>query len=94
MYRKKPKLNHVNEQDETVETVQIIDTDIVVRESKAPTVSEETHQPSTSNTQIIQRQLSIEVSSSRKPVDKGCPKDDKSRMALSVQLLDVDWKSV
>lgn len=35
-----------------------------------PIVSEETHQPSTSNKQIIQKHHSIEVFSSSKPVDK------------------------
>ena len=70
MYRKKPKLNLVNEQEQIVETLQIIDTGIVLREKTAPIVSEETHQPSTSNPQIIQKQHSIEVSSSSKLVDK------------------------
>ena len=40
MYKKMPKLNPVNEQ---VETIEIIDTDIVVKENAPPTVSEETH---------------------------------------------------
>ena len=47
MYKKKPKLNPINEQ---VETVKIINTDAVVKENSPPTVSYETHQPSTSNT--------------------------------------------
>ena len=47
MYRKKPKLNLVTEQ---VETIEIIDTDIVVKDNAPPAVSEENHQPSTYNT--------------------------------------------
>ena len=46
MYKKKPKLNLVNEQEEIVETVktlQIMDTYIGVRESTTPAVSEEPH---------------------------------------------------
>jgi len=73
MYMKKLKINPINEQEETVETVeivQIIDTYTVVKESTTPAASGETHQPSTSNTQIIQKQISIEVSSSKKLVDK------------------------
>ena len=42
----------------------------MVKENTAPLVSEETRQPSTSNTQSIQKKLSMEVSSSRKPVEK------------------------
>jgi len=55
MYRKKPKLNPVNEQEETIETVEIIDTDTMVKRNIAPVLSKETHQPSTSNTQIIEK---------------------------------------
>ena len=53
---KKLKINLLNEHEEqaemvgTVETLQIIDREIVVRENIAPLVSNETHQPSTSNT--------------------------------------------
>jgi len=50
MYRKKPKPNLVNEKEETIETVEIIDTETVVKKNIAPLVSKETHQPSTSNT--------------------------------------------
>lgn len=56
MHRKNPKLNLVNEQEEIVETVKtlrIMDTGTGVRESKTPIVSEETHQPSTSDTHNI-----------------------------------------
>ena len=35
--------------EEIVEIVEIIDTNIVVKENIAPTISEGTHQPSTSN---------------------------------------------
>ena len=67
MYTKKPKLNPVNEQFETIE---IIDTDTVVKNNAPPAVSEETHQPSTYNTQIIQKHHSVEVPSSSKPAEK------------------------
>jgi len=56
MYKKKPKLNPINEQEEqeeiveTVKTLQIMNTNAGVRESTTPLVLEETHQPSTSNT--------------------------------------------
>ena len=42
----------------------------MVKDNAPPAVSEENHQPSTSNTQIIQKQHNVEVSSSSKPVDK------------------------
>ena len=67
MYRKKQKLNPVNEE---VETVEVIDTDTVVKDNSPPVVFEETHQPSTSNTQMIQKQHSIEVLSSSKLAEK------------------------
>ena len=67
MYRKKPKLNHVNEE---VETIEVIDTDTVVNDNAPPAVFEETHQPSTSKIQIIQNKHNVEVSSSSKPRDK------------------------
>jgi len=69
-YRKRRKINPVTEKEDTIETVEIPDTNSIVGRSKVPTVSEETHQPSTSNIQLIEKQLSIEVSSSSKPVDK------------------------
>ena len=67
MYRKKTKLNPTIEQEETVET---IETYIVVRDDAPPTLSEETHLSSTSSAQIIQKKNSAEVSSSSKPVEK------------------------
>ena len=67
MYRKRPKLNLVNEQ---VETIEILDTDTMVKDNAPPIVLEETHQTSTSNTQIIQKQHSVEVYSSSKLTDK------------------------
>ena len=70
MYRKKPKPNLVIEQEEIIDTVEIIDTYIIVRDNAPPTVSEVTHQPSTSSAQIIKKKHSAKVSSSRKPVDK------------------------
>jgi len=42
----------------------------MVERRKVPSASGETHQPSTSNTQLIERQLSVEVSSFTKPLDK------------------------
>ena len=47
MYRKKPNLNPINGQEDTIQTVEIIGTDTVVKKNTAPTVSKETHQPST-----------------------------------------------
>lgn len=70
MYRKKPNLNPINGKEETIRTDEIIGTDTVVKKNTAPTVSKETHQPSTWNTQIVEKQISIEVSSSNKQVDK------------------------
>ena len=69
-YRKRSKLNPVTKQEDTIETVKITDTNTVVGRSKGPIVLEETHQTSSSNTQLIEKQLSIEVSSSNKPIDK------------------------
>jgi len=57
--------------------VEIIDTDKMVERSKGTATSGETHQPSTSNTQLIERHLSVEVSSFTKLVDK--EKDIKDR---------------
>ena len=54
-YWKKPKFNPVTQQEDTIETVEIIDTDTMIKKNTAPRVSEETHQPSTSNTQIIEK---------------------------------------
>lgn len=34
MYRKNPKLNPVNEKEETIEIIEVIDTDTVVKENK------------------------------------------------------------
>ena len=50
--------------------MEITDTKTMGRRSKDATTSSETHQPSTSNTQMIERQLSVEVSSFIRPVDK------------------------
>jgi len=69
-YRKMPKLNLVTEQEDTIDTVEISDTEAMVGRNKGPTASEETHQPSTLNTQPIEKQIHIEVSSSSKLVDK------------------------
>ena len=67
MHRNKPKLNPVNEE---VEKIEVIDRDTVVKDNVPPTVSKETYQRSTSNTQMIQKQHNVEVSSSSKPTKK------------------------
>ena len=46
-YRKRPKINPITEQQDTIETVEITDTDTMVGKSKGLAVLEETHQPST-----------------------------------------------
>ena len=69
-YRKRPKINLVIEQEDTVGIVEITDTDTMVERSKVPTTSGETHQPSTSNTQRIEKHLNIEVFSFIRHVDK------------------------
>ena len=61
--RKRPKMNHVPEQEENIESVEITNTETMGQRSKDTTASGETQQPSTSNTQMIERQLSVEVSS-------------------------------
>lgn len=45
MYKKMAKLNPVIEHEEIVDRVEIIDTNIVVRDNAPPRVSEETHPP-------------------------------------------------
>ena len=42
-YRKRPKLNPVIEQEDTIEIAEITDTDTIVGRSKGPVVLEETH---------------------------------------------------
>jgi len=69
-YKKRPKFNPIIEQEDTTGTMGITDTDTMVGWSKDPTTLGENQQPSTSNTQIIEKKLNIEVSSSSKPVDK------------------------
>ena len=64
MYRKKPKLNPFNE---VVETIEVIDIDTTVKDNAPPTEFEEEHQPTTSHTQLIQKQHSVEMYSSSKP---------------------------
>ena len=53
--RKRPKINPVTEQEETVGIMEITNTDTMVRKRKSPAVLEETHQLSTSNTQLIKK---------------------------------------
>lgn len=57
--------------------MEITDTDTMVERSKGPSALGETHQSSTSNTQLIERQLSLEVFSFTRPMDK--EKDIKDR---------------
>jgi len=70
MYRKRTQLNPVNKQEEVIDTIEVIDTDIVIQENALPSGSNETHQPSTSSAQIIQKKHSVEVSSSSEPRDR------------------------
>jgi len=76
-YGKSPKLNPATEQEDTIDSVEITNTDTMVERSKGTIASGETHHPSTSNTQLIDRQLSMEVSSFTRPMDK--EKDIKDR---------------
>ena len=76
-YRMRPKMNPVTEQEDTIESAEIIDTDTMVERSKGTITSRETQQPSTSNTQLIERQFSVELSSFTRLVDK--EKDIKDR---------------
>jgi len=57
--------------------MEITDTDTVVERRKSTVPSRETHQPSTSKTQLIEIKLSVEVSSFTTLVDK--EKDIKDR---------------
>ena len=63
MYRKKPKLNPVNEQEEQEEAIEIVNTlqimniDTSVRENITPLVSKGTHHPSTSNIRVFKNSL-------------------------------------
>lgn len=68
--RKRAKLNHVVEQEEDIESVEITDTGKMGQRSKGITASGETQQPSTSNTQLIERQESLEVSSFVRPANR------------------------
>lgn len=55
----RPKLNSISEQEENIASEEIIDTDAMGQRTKETTemaASEETQQPSTSNTQMIDRQ--------------------------------------
>lgn len=61
--KKMPKLNHVSEQEEDIESMEINDNETMGQRSKVTTTSGETQQPSTFNTQLIERQHSVEVSS-------------------------------
>lgn len=75
--RKKPKLNPVSKQEKNIERVEITDTETMGQSSKDTTASGETQKPSTSNTQMIERELSVEVSSFTRPAD--IEKDIKDR---------------
>jgi len=69
-YNKRPKINPITKQEDTIDLVEITDIDTMVERSEILAASGETHQPSTSNTQLIERQLSVEVSSFTRTVDK------------------------
>jgi len=75
--RKRPKLNHVSEQEENIESVEITNTETMGQRSKETGASGETQQPSTSNNQMIERQKSVDVSCFVKPADR--EKDIKDR---------------
>ena len=60
--KKRVILNPVSKQEENIELVEITDTEIMGQRSKDIATSGERHQPSTSNTQMIERQQSVEVS--------------------------------
>lgn len=75
--RKRPKLNPVSEQEENIALVEIIDTEIMGQRSKDIAASGETQYPSTSNTKMIERQQSVEVSSFVMPNNR--EKDIKNR---------------
>lgn len=75
--RKMPKLNHVSEQGQNIESVKITDTKTMGQRRKDTAALGETQQPSTSNTQMIERQKSVEVSSFVRPADR--EKDIKHR---------------
>lgn len=58
-YKNRPELNPVTQQEDTIDTLEITDIEAMVGRNKGPTALEETHQPSTSNNQLIEKQLSI-----------------------------------
>ena len=61
-YLKKHKINSTSKEKETVE---VIDTEIPEKDIVPPTIIENEQQPTTSNTHLIQKKHSIEVSSSK-----------------------------
>jgi len=61
--RKRSKLNLVSEQEENIALEEITDTKTIGQRSKETIASGETQQPSTSNTHMIERKQSVEVSS-------------------------------
>lgn len=60
-------MNHVFEQEDTKGSTEV--TNIEGNRSKPTTPSEGMQEPSTSQTQMLERQLSVEVSSFSRPVD-------------------------
>jgi len=75
--RKRPKLNLVSKQEENIESMEITDNETMGQRSKDISASGETPQPSTSNTQLIEIQQSVEVSSFVRPANR--EKDIKDR---------------
>ena len=68
-------LNPISEQEDTKGLVEITNTEL--DKSKCTTPFGETQEPCTSQTQMLERQLSVEVSSFSRPADKD--KDIKDR---------------
>ena len=74
---KRPKLNPMSEQEENIASEEITNTEEMGQRSKEVAASEERHQPSTSNTQMMDRQQSMEIPSYVKSTEK--EKDIKDR---------------
>lgn len=65
---KRPRVNPVSEQEDTKGLVEITNTELDMSKGTIPSV--ETQEPSISQTQMLERQLSVEGSSFNKPTDR------------------------